>query len=84
MSLIIGVLAFLFGFAMVWYIWWLAIVSFLGLVLTVIGRSLDDHTHYAIPAVEVERIEEERYQRMSVAVNQSEKDHAAPEPLAQE
>ena len=55
-----------------------------GLVLTVIGRSLDDHTHYAIPAVEVERIEEERYQRMSAAINQMKKDHAAPDPLLQE
>ena len=31
---IIGVLAFLFGFAMIWYIWWLAVLSALGHTLS--------------------------------------------------
>jgi cytochrome o ubiquinol oxidase subunit 1 len=63
-GLIIGGLAFVFGFAMIWYIWWLAILSALGLLLTVIARSMDDDIHYVIPAAEVERIENERYRQL--------------------
>jgi cytochrome o ubiquinol oxidase subunit 1 len=59
-GLILGALAFLFGFAMVWYIWWLAILAFLGGLFTVIARSMDDDIHYVIPAAEVERIESAR------------------------
>jgi cytochrome o ubiquinol oxidase subunit I len=66
-GLIIGALAFVFGFAMIWYIWWLAILAALGMLFTVIARSNDDDIHYIIPAAEVERIENERY-RQSAAV----------------
>jgi cytochrome o ubiquinol oxidase subunit 1 len=48
---------------MVWYIWWLAIFSALGMLFTVIARSMDDDVEYVIPAAEVERIENERYRR---------------------
>jgi cytochrome o ubiquinol oxidase subunit 1 len=57
---IMGALVFLFGFAMVWYIWWLACTSFLGIVLAIVIRSTDDETDYTIPVAEVKRIEEER------------------------
>jgi len=60
-GLIIGGLAFLFGFAIIWYIWWLAALAALGILFTVIARSMDDDIHYIIPAVEVERIETERF-----------------------
>ena len=52
-GLINGALAFLFGFAMVWYIWWLAMLSALGMLFTVIVRASDDDTEYIIPAAEV-------------------------------
>ena len=39
-GLIIGALAFVFGFAMIWYIWWLAILAALGMLVTVIARSM--------------------------------------------
>ena len=62
---IIGALAFVFGFAMIWYIWWLAILAALGMLFTVIARSIDDDIHYVIPAAEVERIEDERYRQLA-------------------
>lgn len=62
---IIGGLAFLGGFAIVWYIWWLAILAALGILFTVIARSFDDDIHYVIPAAEVERIENERYRQLA-------------------
>ncbi len=64
---LIGVLTFCSGFALVWYIWWLAAASAAGVVLIVIARSFDDHTHRIIPASEIERIEENRYRQLEAA-----------------
>jgi len=81
-GLIIGGLAFLGGFAIIWYIWWLAIVSALGILFTIIARSLDDDTHYLIPAAEVERIENERYRQLaSVAKTRPLDEQTIPEPV---
>jgi len=66
-GLILGGLAFLFGFAVIWHIWWLAILAFLGMLVTVIARASDDDIHYVIPAAEVERIENERYRQLAAA-----------------
>ncbi len=62
-----GVLAFAFGFAMVWYIWWLAILSALGMIVIMIVRAGDDHRHYTVTAAEVARIETQRYQQLAAA-----------------
>jgi cytochrome o ubiquinol oxidase subunit I len=64
-GLILGGLAFLFGFAVIWHIWWLALLAALGMLFTVIARSMDDDIHYVIPAAEVARIENERYQQLA-------------------
>jgi cytochrome o ubiquinol oxidase subunit 1 len=65
---LIGMLAFPFGFAMVWHIWWLAIVSALGILLFIIIRSADDDTEIIIPATEVKRMEEVRHQQAGSAL----------------
>ena len=67
-GLVIGASAFLFGFAMVWYIWWLAILCALGMLFTVIFRASDDDTETVIPAAEVERIENQRYRQLADAL----------------
>jgi cytochrome o ubiquinol oxidase subunit 1 len=81
-GLIIGGLAFVFGFAMIWYVFWLAILAALGILFTVIARSMDDDIHHVIPAAEVKRIEDERYRQLASA---SERLHvseqAIPEPV---
>jgi cytochrome o ubiquinol oxidase subunit 1 len=78
---IIGALAFVFGFAMVWTIWWLAAVSALGMLLTIILRSADDNTDYIIPAAEVKRIENERHRQIrSAAAHRQTSGQMAPEP----
>jgi cytochrome o ubiquinol oxidase subunit 1 len=66
-----GILAFLFGFAMVWYIWWLAILCALGMLFSVIARASDDDTEYTIPSAEVERIENLHYQQLASAAAMS-------------
>ena len=81
-GLIIGALAFVFGFAMIWYIWWLAILAALGMLVTVIARSFDDDIHYLIPAAEVERIENERFSQLAaVAKRRPAGEPAIPEPV---
>ncbi|HML62270.1 cytochrome o ubiquinol oxidase subunit I [Solidesulfovibrio sp.] len=64
---LLGILAFLFGFAMIWHIWWLAGAGFLGLLFVVVARSMDDDTTEIIPAAEVARIEDLRFAQMAAA-----------------
>jgi cytochrome o ubiquinol oxidase subunit I len=66
-----GILSFIFGFAMVWYIWWLAAISALGMLVTVIIRSADDDTEYTVPAAEVERIENLHYRELATVAAMS-------------
>jgi cytochrome o ubiquinol oxidase subunit 1 len=66
-GVVLGALAFLLGFAMVWQIWWLAIACGLGAALTVIVRSSDDEAEYRLPAAEVAKIEDERYRMLAAA-----------------
>jgi len=63
----LGAIAFVFGFSMVWHIWWLAIVTVLGLIGVTIARASADDVTYVIPAAEVKRIETLRYADMAGA-----------------
>lgn len=57
LALVIGLGALAFGFAVVWHIWWLAIIGLLTVIATIIIRSLDEDTERVIPADEVERLD---------------------------
>ncbi|MBZ9758873.1 cytochrome o ubiquinol oxidase subunit I [Mesorhizobium sp. ESP6-5] len=48
------------GFALIWYIWWLAALSFVCLIATAIGHTFNYHRDFHIPAAEVTRTEEAR------------------------
>ncbi|WP_137931737.1 cytochrome o ubiquinol oxidase subunit I [Mesorhizobium comanense] len=48
------------GFAMIWYIWWLAALSFVCLIATAIGHTFNYVRDFHIPAGEVTRTEEAR------------------------
>ena len=64
---ILGGLAFLIGFGMVWHIWWVVIACALGMWAVIIARACDDDAEYCLPASEVEKIEDRRYQAMASA-----------------
>ncbi len=49
--------AFVFGFAVVWHIWWLAALSAVVVALLLIARSFAKDIHYILPAAEVARLE---------------------------
>jgi cytochrome o ubiquinol oxidase subunit 1 len=46
-----------FGFAMIWHIWWLAVVALLGAFATFVVFAWRDRTEYEIPAEDVARID---------------------------
>jgi cytochrome o ubiquinol oxidase subunit 1 len=61
----IGAFSLALGFALVWHIWWLAIVGLAGMIISFIVRSNDDHIDYYVPAREVEAIETRYFKRIA-------------------
>ena len=59
-GVILAGLALVLGFAMVWYIWWLAILAVAGLFVVAIGHSFNYERDYYVPAAEVKLAETER------------------------
>jgi cytochrome o ubiquinol oxidase subunit 1 len=59
-GVILSGLALVLGFAMVWYIWWLAALSFVGLIAYAIAHTFNYDRDTFIPAEEVVRTEGER------------------------
>jgi cytochrome o ubiquinol oxidase subunit I len=49
--------SFLFGFAMVWHIGWMALVGLIGIIASLIYQTSRKDTEYVIPAAEVAQIE---------------------------
>ena len=54
---VIGIFAFIFSFAMVWHIWWLALLGLGSVIVSLVIRSFDYNTDYYITASEVEATE---------------------------
>ncbi|MEM8855444.1 MAG: cytochrome o ubiquinol oxidase subunit I, partial [Pseudomonadota bacterium] len=55
-----GALGFLFGFGMVWYIWWLVALCLVGALVVLTIRACNDDTDFVLSAEEVEAIETAR------------------------
>ncbi len=53
------------GFALVWHIWWLAAVSFIGLLAVAINHTFNYNRDFHIPVDEVVRTESERTRLLS-------------------
>ncbi|USU04883.1 cytochrome o ubiquinol oxidase subunit I [Sphingomonadaceae bacterium OTU29MARTA1] len=58
-------LSMVFGLAMIWYIWWLAALSLLGLVAVAIGHTFNYDRDYYIPADEVTAAEDEHTRQLN-------------------
>lgn len=63
MGIVIAGFAFIFGFAVIWHIWWLAVLGLLSIIACVINRANIESTEYTIPAAEIELIELARKER---------------------
>lgn len=66
MPLILSGLAFLGGFAIVWHIYWLAILSFVAVIFCLILRNLKDNYEYTVPAADIAKIEAAHRRRHAV------------------
>lgn len=60
MGIIIAGLAFLFGFAIVWHIWWLAVVSLLAIIVSIIIRTTGDEQEFKVSIAEITETETKR------------------------
>ncbi|MFC0269037.1 cytochrome o ubiquinol oxidase subunit I [Kushneria aurantia] len=63
---ILSLFSLIFGFAMVWHIWWLVAVGIIGMFVTFMFRIFNDDTDYYVPAAEVERIEREYHEKLGM------------------
>ncbi|VVE30364.1 Cytochrome bo(3) ubiquinol oxidase subunit 1 [Pandoraea aquatica] len=64
---IISAFSLVFGFAAIWHIWWLAIVGFVGMIVTFICRSNNDSIDYYVQSPEVVAIESAHHQALAAA-----------------
>ena len=58
LGLYIGAFSFLFSFALIWHIWWLACASIALILVCIVVRLMQEHTEYIISAKEVENMEQ--------------------------
>ncbi|MNT06631.1 Cytochrome bo(3) ubiquinol oxidase subunit 1 [compost metagenome] len=66
-GVIIAGFSLVFGFAMIWDIWWMAIAAFVGMIVTWIAKSFDEDVDYYVQVDEIERIENQHYEQISKA-----------------
>ncbi|SES34273.1 cytochrome o ubiquinol oxidase subunit I [Rhizobium sp. NFR03] len=64
-GVILSGLSVAFAFAVIWYIWWLAIVSFVGIIAVSIGHTFNYNRDFYIPADDVVTTEGERTRQLS-------------------
>lgn len=57
LPLIIAGSAFLFGFAAIWHITWLAVIGLVGVIVTILVRTSQDNNEYTLSAKQVSEIE---------------------------
>ncbi|RWR31313.1 cytochrome o ubiquinol oxidase subunit I [Sinirhodobacter populi] len=56
-GVLLAAASLVFGFAMVWWMWWLAALSFVAILVIAIGHTFNYNRDYYIPAEEVAEIE---------------------------
>jgi cytochrome o ubiquinol oxidase subunit 1 len=54
-GVIIAAFAFMVGFGLIWHMWWLVVVGFVGVIVCVILRVSNDETEYMITAKHMEQ-----------------------------
>ncbi|MFM4962190.1 cytochrome o ubiquinol oxidase subunit I [Aeromonas bivalvium] len=64
-GVIIAAFSVVFGFAMIWHIWWMALVGFVGMIGTWIIHSFNDDVDYYVQVDEIERIEGQHFDNIS-------------------
>ncbi|WP_343033035.1 cbb3-type cytochrome c oxidase subunit I [Vogesella oryzae] len=74
----IGGFTLVCGFALIWHIWWLAIVGLVGIIGSMLARAYDNDKDYYVQPEEIEAIERERFEKMGIDFDRYvERDHSA-------
>jgi len=55
---LVGALAFIFGFAIVWHIWWLCVLSLIAIISVLLVRFNQKNTEYVVPHSVIKSIED--------------------------
>jgi len=66
-GMILAGMSAVIALAMIWYIWWLAALAFVGLLVVAIGHTFNYDRDFHIPADEVTRVENARTQSLASA-----------------
>ena len=66
-GLYIGGFSFLFGFGLIWHIWWLAFIGIVGIIVFAIMRLSCKDTEQTIPAAKIAKIEEKRFSNEGIS-----------------
>jgi cytochrome o ubiquinol oxidase subunit 1 len=64
-GVILGALSVVFGFAMIWYMWWLVVLSALAMLVVTIGHTFNYKRDFYIPADEVVETEGKRTEMLA-------------------
>ena len=64
-GVVLAAVSVIFGFGMIWYIWWLAVASVMAMIAIVIGHTFDYHRDFDIPAYQVAGLEDARTQLLN-------------------
>jgi cytochrome o ubiquinol oxidase subunit 1 len=64
-GIVLAGISMVLGFALIWYIWWLAILSFVALLATAIGHTFNYNRSFNIPVDQVLRTERTRTELLS-------------------
>jgi cytochrome o ubiquinol oxidase subunit I len=65
-GIVLAGLSTVLGFALIWYIWWLAALSFFALIAAAISHTFNYNRDTTIPAEEVVRFESRRTAQLAL------------------
>jgi len=67
-GIVLGALSVAFGVGMIWYVWWLAALAFVGILAVGIGHTFNYKRDFHIPAAHVTEVEDARSTQLAGAV----------------
>ncbi len=65
-GVILSALALAMGFGMVWYMWWLAVISFAGIFVVAVAHTFNYNRDYFIPAEDIALTEGKRAELLAM------------------
>lgn len=66
-GVIISLFSLVMGFALIWHIWWMAAVGFVGCVVAYIAHTFNNNVDYYVPVDQVTEIENAHFEQLKKA-----------------